>query len=86
MPSLAANLPSGLNLGAGGTFALPTASDLRLGAGKLSLGPSALGVYTHGPLVAGLLATQVFSVAGDSERSDVSILTPRRNPRADVPA
>jgi hypothetical protein len=52
----------------------PTASNGTLGSGKLSLGPSFDYEYESGPLFAGAIALQIWSVAGDSDRKDVSML------------
>jgi hypothetical protein len=53
---------------------LPTASDATLGSGKWSLGPSFDYEYESGSLFAGAIALQIWSVAGDSDRKDVSML------------
>jgi hypothetical protein len=52
----------------------PTGSDKTLGSGKWSLGPSVDYEYESGPLFAGAIALQIWSVAGDAERKDVSML------------
>ncbi|MBT8442876.1 MAG: transporter [Gammaproteobacteria bacterium] len=53
---------------------LPTASDDTLGSGKWSIGPSFDYEYENGRLFAGAIAMQIWSVAGDSDRKDVSML------------
>ena len=53
---------------------LPTASDDELGSGKWSVGPSFDYEYENGRLFAGAIAMQLWSVAGDSDRKDVSTL------------
>lgn len=53
---------------------LPTASDDTLGSGKWSIGPSFDYEYEKGRLFAGAIAMQLWSVAGDSDRKDVSML------------
>lgn len=52
----------------------PTASDKTLGSGKWSLGPSFDYEYENGRWFAGAIALQVWSVAGDEDRKDVSML------------
>ena len=59
-------------IGAGPTFLLPTATDTVLGTRKWSAGPAAVAVYTRGPWVAGGLVSQIWSFAGDGDRSSVS--------------
>jgi hypothetical protein len=54
------------------TLVLPTASDSSLGRGKWSAGPAAVAVYSKGPWVAGALVNNVWSFAGNSDRSSVS--------------
>ena len=58
--------------GFGPTLVLPTASDSSLGRGKWSAGPAAVAVYSKGPWVAGALVNNIWSFAGDSDRSSVS--------------
>lgn len=50
--------------GVGPTFTLPTATDWRLGSGKFSLGPTAVGLFMEGPWVVGALVNNQWSVAG----------------------
>jgi len=59
-------------LGFGPTLVLPTASDSSLGRGKWSAGPAAVAVYSKGPWVAGALVNNIWSFAGNSDRSSVS--------------
>ncbi|HEY9643489.1 MAG TPA: hypothetical protein V6C57_23575, partial [Coleofasciculaceae cyanobacterium] len=66
---------SSFTWGIGPAALLPTATDQVLGTGKWSIGPAAVGLVTSGPIVAGALVNNVWSVAGDSDRSDVSLLT-----------
>jgi hypothetical protein len=61
--------------GIGPVLSVPTASDDALGTGKWSLGPTAVGITRVGKLMVGMLGTGLFSVAGDSDRQDVSALT-----------
>lgn len=58
--------------GAGPAIILPTATDETLGSGKWSAGPSVVGLTIQGPWVAGLLVSQVWSFAGQSDRGDVN--------------
>ena len=50
--------------GVGPTFTLPTATDRQLGAGKFSMGPTAVALTMQGPWVVGVLANNQWSVAG----------------------
>mgnify|MGYP007070469647 CR=1 FL=1 len=59
-------------IGFGPTLVLPTASDSSLGGGKWSAGPAAVAVYSKGPWVAGALVNNIWSFAGNSDRSSVS--------------
>ncbi|MBT8246903.1 MAG: hypothetical protein KJN73_03760, partial [Acidimicrobiia bacterium] len=52
----------------------PTATDEPLGSGKWSLGPSFDYEYESGSLFAGAIALQIWSVGGDADRKDVSML------------
>ncbi len=61
--------------GVGPSLLLPTATDTVLGTGKWSIGPAAVGLVTQCPIVAGALVSQLWSIAGDSNREDVSLLT-----------
>jgi len=54
--------------GVGPTFTLPTATDWRLGSGKFSLGPAAVGLFMEGPWVVGALLNNQWSVAGWGDR------------------
>ena len=58
--------------GVGPSFTLPTATDRILGAGKVSIGPAAVALVTPKPWVIGLLARQLWSVAGPEGRKDVN--------------
>ena len=53
---------------------LPTASDDALGSGKYSLGPTIDYEYTNGNLFTGFIALQLWSVAGESDRKEVSMM------------
>lgn len=64
--------PGGVIWGLGPVFLLPTATDDRLGAGKLGLGPTAVGLVQQGAWTVGMLANHIWSVAGPAGRRDVS--------------
>lgn len=61
--------------GVGPTFLLPTATDEDLGTGKWGAGPSVVGLVSTGPWVVGVLANNIWSFAGDSNRKEVNQLT-----------
>lgn len=61
--------------GIGPAIMVPTATDEVLGTGKWSIGPAAVGLVTSGPIVAGVLVNNVWSIGGDSDRPDVSLMT-----------
>ena len=63
---------SGLTWGAGPVVTLPTATHDALGSGKWSLGPSAAAMVSSGDWVIGFLVQNVWSVAGNGDRPDVS--------------
>jgi hypothetical protein len=63
--------------GIGPALEAPTATEAVFGTGKWSAGPAVGLVYMNGPWVNGILANQIWSFAGESERSDVSQLTRR---------
>jgi len=63
---------SGLTWGIGPTFLLPTATADVLGNGKWAAGPAAVVVDTSGPWVFGALVNNVWSFAGDSDRSTIN--------------
>jgi hypothetical protein len=58
--------------GAGPVLLLPTASDDDLGGEKWGLGPTAVALKQEHGFTYGLLANHIWSVAGDSDRSDIS--------------
>ena len=62
----AVKLGTGFTLGFGPTLVIPTATEPATGTGKLSIGPSLVGVWTGGPFVVGALINNVWSVAGDA--------------------
>jgi hypothetical protein len=58
--------------GAGPIFMLPTASDERLGTEKWGVGPAAVVLTMRAPWVFGVLGQNIWSFAGDGDRSDVN--------------
>ena len=58
--------------GAGPVLLLPTASDDDLGGEKWGLGPTAVALRQEHGFTYGILANHIWSVAGDSDRSDIS--------------
>ena len=58
----------------GFAFQLPTASDSTLGSGKWCVGPAVEYEYERGRFYAAFVALQLWSVAGDSDRKDVTML------------
>ena len=67
------NKASKLTWGVGPAFSLPTASNPEvLGSGKFSLGPTGVLFYGTGSWTMGIVASNVWSVAGDSDRADVN--------------
>ena len=52
----------------------PTAASDTLGSGKWAIGPSIDYEYESGRLFAGAIALQIWSIAGDPDRKDVSML------------
>ena len=65
----------GLIWGVGPVELLPTASESVLGTEKWGLGPTGVVLKQSGPWTAGLLASQIWSVAGDSDRDDLNVLS-----------
>ncbi len=66
--------PGKIIWGVGPVFQIPTATDDILGTGKFSIGPSVVVLTMHEHWVYGVLAQQVWSVAGDDDREDVSAM------------
>ena len=62
----------GLIWGVGGSITAPTATDDRLGSGKWSAGPTAVGLVQPKWGTFGVLVRQLWSFAGTSERRSVS--------------
>jgi len=65
---------NGLIWGAGPALLIPTATNEYLGTKKFGCGPTALVLKQGKGLTIGFLANQVWSVAGDEDRQDVSQL------------
>ncbi len=63
---------SGWIWGAGPVLLLPTATDDVLGQEKWGLGPSAVALRQDGPWTYGALGNHIWSVAGDSNRTEVN--------------
>lgn len=63
---------SGWIWGAGPVFLVPTATDEVLGSEKWGIGPTAVALKQQGPWTYGGLANHIESVAGDSDRADIS--------------
>jgi len=62
----------GVIWGAGPVLLLPTASKSLLGSDKWGLGPTGVVLVQKGPWTYGALANHIWSVAGDSDRADIS--------------
>ena len=64
--------PGNLIWGVGPTMVLPTATDSSLGQGKWSIGPSFVVLTQPGHWTLGVLANNVWSFAGESNRASVN--------------
>ena len=62
----------GVIWGMGAVLIFPTASDSKLGTEKWSVGPAGVALTIRGPWTLGGLANHAWSVAGDSDRADIS--------------
>jgi hypothetical protein len=60
--------------GAGPVELIPTATDDKTGSKKWGLGPTVVALKQEGKTTIGMLANQIWSVAGDSNRPDVNSL------------
>jgi hypothetical protein len=58
--------------GVGPAIIIPSATSQNLGNGKWSIGPSVVGLTIQGHWVVGMIISQVWSFAGQSDRADVS--------------
>jgi hypothetical protein len=67
--------PGKLIWGAGPTFLIPTATDNVLGTGKFSIGPGVVVAVQPGKWTVGLLVSNLFSVAGPSNRANANAFT-----------
>jgi hypothetical protein len=67
-----AEAKNGLVWGVGPVFLLPIATDDKLGTKKWGVGPTALVLKQFNGWTVGALANQIWSVAGDANRSDVN--------------
>ncbi len=68
--------PAKLTWGLGPIIGLPTASNPEvLGSEKLSLGPTGVVFYGIGSWTMGTVVSNLWSVAGDSDRADINMLT-----------
>jgi hypothetical protein len=65
---------SRFQVGLGPTLVIPSATDQQLSSQRWSAGPAAVAVYTSGPLVAGVLANNIWSFAGEGGRKINSML------------
>ena len=63
---------SGLTWGAGPVISLPSTTEPTLGTEKWSAGPTVVALKQQGPWTYGALWNQIWSFAGNTERSDVS--------------
>jgi len=62
----------GLTWGVGPAILLPTATDSLLGGEKWGAGPAAIGLVLRGPWTIGMLASHIWSFAGDDDRPDIN--------------
>ena len=68
------NSKNGLTWGAGPVFLIPTATDDYLATKKFGIGPTAVALYQSNGITIGGLVNQIWSVAGNKDRGDVSSL------------
>jgi hypothetical protein len=61
-----------LTWGVGPAIAIPTGTDDLLGLGKLGLGPTGVALIQKGPWTYGALINHIWSIAGQSDRDEVS--------------
>jgi len=65
---------SRFQFGVGPTLVIPSATDVQLSTQRWSAGPAGVAVYTRGALVAGILANNIWSFAGEGGRQVSSML------------
>src|SRR5450432_818280 len=65
---------NGLTWGVGPAFLIPTATNTYLGTGKFGIGPTAVILKQANGFTYGALLNQIWSVAGQSDRPDISQL------------
>jgi hypothetical protein len=65
---------SRFQFGFGPTLVIPSATDVQLSTQRWSAGPAGVAVYTRGALVAGILANNIWSFAGEGGRQVNSML------------
>jgi len=65
---------SRFQFGFGPTLVIPSATDVQLSMQRWSAGPAGVAVYTRGALVAGILANNIWSFAGEGGRQVNSML------------
>jgi len=63
---------NGFVWGVGGAFLVPTATDDLLGTKKFGIGPTVIALKQTKGWTFGILVNQIWSVAGDADRSDVN--------------
>ncbi len=63
---------AGIIWGLGPVALLPSATETLLGSGKWGLGPTAVALKQDGPWTIGMLMNQIWSVAGDRDRTKVN--------------
>ena len=63
---------SGFTWGVGPVFETPSSYQPTIGSGRYSIGPTAVALQQTGKWTIGVLANQVWSVAGDRRRDDVN--------------
>jgi len=75
VPYYVPDVTKSLFVGYGAALGIPTASNDLLGSGKWTAGPAVIVAKTGQPVTWGGLAQQVWSVAGPSDRANVSVTT-----------
>jgi hypothetical protein len=68
------NSKNGITWGAGPVFLIPTGTNDFLTSKKFGIGPTAVALYQNNGMTIGGLINQIWSVAGNENRSDVSSL------------